>query len=265
MIKRTNPIIVGNWKATPETIDVAKKFIKQLDKKCELASSGRGPKSIAKFPKKSYLLAVPDVFINSLSDIATNGYIGAQNVSGVSLGQTTGGTVPSQLKSAGAEFTIIGHSEVRKQGETQEARTSKVTLALSSKLTTILCFGEDVRDKNGNYLSEIEDDVKITLANVNGNLFNNLIIAYEPTWAIGSKVPATASECFEVVIAIRRALASLVGIDYAKKVQVLYGGAVTEETAKNFLQEAGVDGLLIGRASQDVTSFFEILSSSYRQ
>lgn len=255
MIKRTPPIIVGNWKTTPDTLDIAKKFIKQLDKKCT--------SSKVKLPKKAYFIAVADIFIPHLNEIVLRGYIGAQNISGVSTGQVTGVTVPSQLASAGADFTIIGHSEVRKSGETAEARSQKVALSLQTKLTTILCFGESSRDKNGNYLSELENDVKQTLKLVDRKLFENLIIAYEPVWAIGGKVPATSSECFEAVIAIRRALSSLVGIDYAKKVQVLYGGTVMKDNAKNFLQEGGVDGLLIGRASQDVNSFMEIISSCY--
>lgn len=257
MIKCTNPIIVGNWKTTPETLDTAKKFIKQLDKKC-LSSK-------TKLPKKAYFIAVPDIFIPHLNPLATKGYIGAQNVSGVSVGQTTGATIPSQLLTGGANFTIIGHSEIRKQGETLDDRAHKVALSLQSKLTTILCFGEHTRDKNGNYLSDLENDVKKTLSLVDRKLFENLIIAYEPVWAIGGKVPATSSECFEVVIALRRALASLVGIDYAKKVHVLYGGAVAPDNAKNFLEEGGVDGLLIGRASQDVTSFMEIINACYKK
>lgn len=263
MSKRTTPIIVGNWKATPETLDIAKKYIKQLDKKCISISSGSKTKEALKLPKKSYFLAVPEVFITSLSEIAVHGYIGAENISGTKTGQTTGATTVSQLKSAGASFVIIGHSDIREQGETIESCAKKVEHALSLKLPTVLCFGEAHRDKNGNYLNELEENVKQTLSFIDRSLFENLIIAYEPLWAIGSKVPATTGECFEVVIALRRALASLVGIDYAKKVQVLYGGAVTKETAKSFLEEGGVDGLLIGRASQDIDAFMDIITTCY--
>lgn len=253
MSKRTLPLIVGNWKTTPETLDLAKKFIKQLDKKCELLKG--------KPQKKMYFLAVPDVFISSLQTLSLHGYIGAQNISAVTTGQTTGQTTCSQLKTSGAHFSIVGHSEVRSLGETVSERENKVSSALQSKMLTIVCFGESSRDKNGNYLHELENDIKETLSNVDKKLFENLVLAYEPVWAIGGKDPATPEECFEAVIAIRRALASLVGIDYAKKVNVLYGGAVTEETSKMFLKEGGVDGLLLGRASQDVSSFVKILQA----
>ena len=257
MIKRTIPILVGNWKTTPETLDGAKKLIKQIDKKC-VASK-------IKLPKKTYFIAAPDIFIPHLTELATRGYIGSQNVSGLATGQVTGVVTPSQLASAGAAFTIIGHSEVRRTGETVEARAHKVALSLQAGLTTILCFGEHTRDKNGNYLNELEDDVKKTLSLVERSLFDNLILAYEPVWSIGGKVPATASECFEVVIAMRRALASLASIDYAKKVQILYGGAVASDNAKSFLEDGGVDGLLIGRASQDAESFIEIINACHEK
>jgi triosephosphate isomerase (TIM) len=255
MTKRIAPIIVGNWKSTPKTLDEGIKFIKQLEKK--LAS----PKY--KLPKKAYFIAVPEIFISPLTEYAARGYIGAQTVHGTVLGQITGATTPQQLMSAGAAFTIVGHSEVRARGETVEARSEKVLSSLTNKLTTVLCFGEHKRDKEGAYLEELENDVKQTLSSVQRELFSELIVAYEPIWAIGAAVPATSAECFEAVIAIRRALASLGGIDYAKKVQILYGGTVTKDNAQAFLEEGGVDGLLIGRSSQDVSSFVDILHAVY--
>lgn len=255
MIKRTAPIIVGNWKSTPRTLEDAKKFIKQLEKKIDTLK--------IKLPKKAYFIAAPEIFIPLLNESAKRGYIGAETVHGTTLGQVTGATTPSQLLSGGASFTIIGHSEVRARGETLEQRQEKVALSLSSNLTTILCFGEHERDKGGSYLEELENDVKQTLASVKREQFSNLLVAYEPVWAIGGTEPATASECFEAVIALRRALAALGGIDYAKKVQILYGGAVTKDNVKAFLEEGGVDGLLIGRASQEVGSFIDILTASH--
>jgi len=255
MIKRTAPIIVGNWKSTPKTLEEGVKFIKGLEKKIT--------SSKIKFPKKGYYLAVPEIFIPTLGALAKHGYIGAQTVPGVTLGQITGQTTPSQLSSGGAAFTIVGHSEVRARGETQEERAEKVSASLSTRFTTIFCLGESKRDKEGKYLEELENDIKQTLSQVKRELFSELIIAYEPVWAIGAKEPATATECFEAVIAIRRALASLSGIDYAKKVHILYGGAITKDTVQTFLEEGGVDGLLIGRASQEVGSFIDILHASY--
>ncbi len=256
MIKRTLPLIIGNWKATPQTKEDAVKFIKLLEKKID--------SSKVKLPKKSYYLAVPEIFIPTLSPLAKHGFIGSQNIPGVKEGQETGATTVKQLVSGGAAFTIVAHSEVRRRGEEIEERSQKVAQALGLNLTTVLCFGEHTRDKEGKYLSELELDVKGTLEGIKRELFSNLIIAYEPVWAIGAAVPATAGECFEAVIAIRRALASLAGIDHAKKVHILYGGTVTKDSANSFLEEGGVNGLLLGRASQEVSSFFETITSSYK-
>ncbi len=255
MIKRTTPIIVGNWKSTPKTLEEGIKSIKQLEKKISTLKS--------KFPKKGYYVAAPEIFIPSLAPLAKHGYIGAQTVHGTVLGQITGATTPTQLLSGGSAFTLVGHSEVRARGETQEERIEKVTASLSVKCTTVFCLGEHNRDKEGKYLEELENDIKNTLGNIQRELFSELVVAYEPVWAIGAPEPATAAECFEAVIAIRRALASLGGIDYAKKVHILYGGAVTKDTARTFLDEGGVDGLLIGRASQDVISFMDILKAAH--
>lgn len=257
MNKRTTPIIIGNWKTTPATKEEAIKFVKQLDKKISSIKF--------KLPKKSYYLAVPDIFIPHISSVTKSGYIGSQNVSGTSLGEITGVTVPSMLLSGGAEFTIIGHSEVRAKGEKIEDRAKKVALSLQSKLTTVLCIGEQERDNQGTYLATLEEDVVQSLSLVPKHLLSNLIIAYEPIWAIGRDKPATPSECFEAVIALRRALATLLSIDYAKKVNIIYGGSIEAEDAKIFLTDGGVDGLLVGRASQKVASFAEIISTCYQK
>lgn len=257
MSKRTTPIIIGNWKTTPATKEEAIKFIKQLDKKFSSTKS--------KLPKKSYYLAVPDIFIPYLTTISKHGYIGSQNVSGVSVGEITGVTIPSMLLSGGAEFTLIGHSEVRARGETVEDRARKVALSLQAKLTTVLCVGEIERDKQGEYLATLEEDVAASLALAPKHLLGNLIITYEPVWAIGRESPATPSECFEAVIALRRALATLLSIDYAKKINILYGGSIDIETAKGFLTDGGVDGLLIGRASQKASTFIEIIIACHKE
>ncbi|MDB5259957.1 MAG: triose-phosphate isomerase [Candidatus Nomurabacteria bacterium] len=254
MNKRTLPILIGNWKSTPDTLQNAIKIVKLLEKKVLSAHP--------KLPKKPYYLAVPEIFIPHIKEISS-GFIGSQNIGGISLGQTTGATIPSQLLTGGADFTLVGHSEVRKRGESEEERMHKVALSLQSKFTTVLCIGESKRDKEGKYLSFLEEDLKESLTLAPKNLFDYLIIAYEPVWAIGQSVPATPQECFEVVISIRRSLVSLVGMDYAKKVNILYGGGVHKDDAKIFLDEGGVDGLLIGQASQDATSFFEVIKNCY--
>lgn len=251
MKKRVRPIIIGNWKTTPATLKEACTFVKQLEK--HISSSEK------KLANPHYLLAVPDIYVTSLLPLTVHGEIGTQNISGATIGQATGLVTPSMTASTGSTFTLLDHSEVRSRHEGDVTLSTRVALSLKAKLLTVLCIGEEERDPTGKYLAELEERLKETLSQVDRELFNNLILAYEPVWAIGNKEPATAAECFEVIIALRRALASLVGIDHAKKVAILYGGAVTDETAVTFLQEGGADGLLIGRASQEVLSFTTIL------
>ncbi len=258
MKKRSKPLIVGNWKTTPATLKEAVTFVKSLEKKISAKK-----KSKSKSKEINYYLAVPDIFVPTLLPLAKNGEIGVQNINGTTTGEETGLTTPGMIASSGATFTILGHSEVRKRGEDLHELSQKAALSLKAKLLTILCVGESVRDKEGNYLSLLENELKEILVNVDRGLFSNLVIAYEPIWAIGAKEPATVNECFEVVIALRRALASLVGIEYAKKVSILYGGAVTKETGRGFLEEGGVDGLLVGRASQDLKTFMPLLETSF--
>lgn len=259
---RSLPLIIGNWKTTPATLAEALKHIKTLDKNLS-GSDAKKIKGVKALPKKAYYLAAPDIFISHLAELSERGIIGSQNISAATTGQVTGVVTPSQLLTGGASFALVGHSEVRAQGETREERANKVALSLQSKLMTVFCVGEKVRDAGGNYLAELEEDVRETLALVKREYFEHLVIAYEPVWAIGGTKAATPQECFEVVIAIRRALASLVGIDYAKKVHVLYGGTVTEDNAKAFIEDGGVDGLLVGRASQDAITFANLIRASH--
>ncbi len=252
MKKRLLPLIIGNWKTFPSSYKEAVSFVKKLDKKVQGFTSS----------KQAYSLAVPDIFIPLLKEEMKRGVIGAQNISGTILGATTGETTASMLASAGASFVIVGHSEVRARGETTDIIAKKTALALGSKLYTILCIGEAERDKHGHYLTALEEELKACLLQADKHFFSHLILAYEPIWAVGANTPATVAECFEVVIALRRALAQIVGMDHAKKVSIIYGGTVQQDNALAFLQEGGVDGLLIGRASCDVDTFSSIIKET---
>ncbi len=240
------PILIGNWKTNPTTFAEAKKNILAIDKK--LSNK-----------KQNYLLAVPDIYLSSLKEIKTRAQIGVQNINGVEQGAHTGVSTAQMAKSVGATFTILGHSEVRKEGETDEKINTKITQVLASGMDCVLCVGESVRDKEGKYLKFIEQQLMIALKDIRKDLFSNIIIAYEPIWAVGAKDPATPHECFEVAIAIRRTLTGLATIDHAKKVSILYGGAVDEKNAPIFIKDGGVDGLLIGRASLSPDSFSKII------
>lgn len=158
---------------------------------------------------------------------------------------------------------IIGHSEVRRRGDTEDLVQVKAALVVAKKMEAIICVGEAERDKDGRYLEYIEEQIKHALARIHKDDMKRVIIAYEPLWAIGSDKGATEEECFEVIISIRRTLTSLLGIESAKKVLVLYGGAVTEENAESFLTKGGADGLLVGRASWKPETFISLIEKAH--
>lgn len=251
MKKRILPLVIGNWKTSPSTLKEAITLVKTLEKKLKTKKKAN----------KGYYIAVPDLFLTPIAEIVKYGKVGVQTVSGLSLGAHTGLSTIGMAKSAGAAFTLVGHSEVRARGEAGNILSQKVASTLKEKIMTVLCIGEETRDGQGTYIGELEKELRNNLSLVDRTLFENLVIAYEPVWAIGKDVSATPSECFEAVIALRRALASLVGIDHAKKVAILYGGTVTAENAVSFLKEGGVDGLLIGRASTNAFIFADIIVS----
>jgi triosephosphate isomerase len=244
------PLVIGNWKAylTSQKACVA------LLKAVTLAST-------KKFG--TYGFAVPDIFLAPLQALKTKALLGIQNIGEAEAGAHTGKNLASMAASVKADFTILGHSEVRSNGETNEVVNAKIQAAFKEKLHVVLCVGEHSRDKNGTYLTYIEDQLKACLTRVDPKDYHLLTIAYEPIWAVGASTSASPEECFEAIIIIRRTLATLGNIAHAKKVLVLYGGTVTKENAAHFISDGGADGLLVGRASTNVKEFTSILHAVY--
>ena len=244
-------LIVGNLKATPSGVKVLQNYFEFLSKK-----------KYDHLPPFS--LAVPFPFIHECAVIAPKKIaIGAENITVLEEGAHTSGVTASMIKSVGASFCIIGHSEVRRAGDDEEIIQKKVAMIIAKKMTAIVCVGEEERDKDGRYLEHIEKQIKSALALVHKDDVKKIVIAYEPLWAIGGSVGATEEECFEVIISIRRTLTSMVGIEVAKKVLVLYGGAVTEENAHSFITKGGADGLLVGRASWKPETFITLIENAH--
>jgi triosephosphate isomerase len=166
------------------------------------------------------------------------------------------------LKKAGIDYVICGHSEARALGDTNETVNKKIREAFLWRLIPILCVGERNRDEDGRYLEFIEEEIKTALFKVPKKLFTNLIVAYEPVWAIGENAQqaSTPEDFLEKSIFIRKIITSLSDKETAMRVPILYGGSVDEHNAFGFLSEGKGDGLLVGRASLDAESFGEILS-----
>jgi triosephosphate isomerase (TIM) len=244
--------LYGNWKMNPATLGQAA----ELTKKIILLSKKNKSVNIA--------LAVPAIFCEHVTK-ASKGFldIGVQNVHFDPDGAHTGDISVSQAQSAGARFTIIGHSERRSLGETNEDINKKIIAATKQKLSVVLCVGETARDDHGDYLKEIKYQVASALMGVDKKYLKLITIAYEPVWAIGAKATgvATAAESLEVSILIRRILSDIYSDSISKNMMLLYGGSANSENAKSFFEEGGVQGFLLGRASLDALELEKICAS----
>lgn len=248
----TVPLVVGNTKAYINTIkemyNLQESIWQNLDKE-----------------KYQYMLAVPATMLHSLVNEKYKAAIfGAQTFDIEADGAHTGATTLKQLRDAGAKFTILGHSERRAMGESDDYVSDRARESINNNMTTIVCVGEDDRQNGEEYLDFIKHQLEGSLLGVDRRGADNLVIAYEPLWAIGAARPATAAQTLEVVIHIRRSLVELFGLENAKKIKVIYGGAVTSEGVAEFVREAGVDGVLVGRAATKGKDFAAIVNELNR-
>ena len=211
------------------------------------------------------VICPPFVFASELQKIVSGHrcVVGAQNAWTENEGAYTGEVSPSMLASLKLSYVIIGHSERRAMGETDELINQKVLASAKSGLTVVLCVGERERDADGEYLKHIAMQIKVALKGIQKKDLAKIVIAYEPIWAIGKHALGSASpeDALEVSILIKRTLVDLYGKD-ASAVSILYGGSVDAKNAWEFLFKSQVDGLLVGRASLDPKVFGEILKSA---
>jgi triosephosphate isomerase len=168
------------------------------------------------------------------------------------------------LKEAGAEYVIIGHSERRRLfGETDATVNRKLASALGAQLTAIVCIGETIEERDGNKTLEVLDrQIKQGLDGLTADQVGGLVIAYEPVWAIGTGRNATPAQAGEAHAHIRSRLRQWFGGGAAEHCHVIYGGSVKPENIRDLAVLPDVDGALVGGASLELRSFFEIVSRS---
>lgn len=183
--------------------------------------------------------------------------LGAQDTSVQTEVANTGIVSAGQLAGVGAQYCIVGHSESRARGDTNELVREKVVKLFEKKIIPIVCVGEKKRDVQGWYLSEIKDQIDLLLTSIPKASFKKIVIAYEPLWAIGANAEreATPAECREMVIYIRKLINDVHGKAFANNMSVIYGGSVNEGNASTFVTEGGADGLLVGRVSLEPKRF----------
>ena len=213
--------------------------------------------------KNDIVLCVPytHLMLAGQKLVATNIKFGAQNLSTQKSGAYTGEISNIMIKDLGAEYVLVGHSERRQHfKETNEQINKKLISALSVNLKAILCIGETKTEKNTKKTKQIiQKQLELALSDIYENELNNIIIAYEPVWAIGSgKVPTTL-EVKKVVNLIRQIICDNFSKEASEKIKILYGGSITEKNYQNFLKIENLNGLLVGGASLDSKAFSQIV------
>lgn len=243
--------IVGNLKMNLLSPAEREKYLQWMDKEL----SGK------KFNGSEIVLCAPFVHLEGFKKWKNKKVKrGAQNMFFEDKGSYTGEISPVMLKNFGCEYVIVGHSERRKYfGESGELINHKIISALKNGLKPILCVGETKAEKDADYTLEIiTRQVKEALVDVSRTKANQIIIAYEPVWSVGTDALPTSNEVMGAKLLIRKILHEIFGKKYAEEVAILYGGSVNAKTVKQVCVDSEVDGALIGRESLQPYEFVKI-------
>ncbi len=241
-------IVVANWKTNPTTLREAKSIFLGIKKQ------------VLKLKKTKVIVCPPVVYLGELKSISTKIYLGAQNCFEQEKGPWVNKISPSMLKTSGVDFVILGHSESRKEGEEDGLINQKIKLSLKNNLNVVLCIGESKRDEDGLYFGFLKKQILNSLIGVSKNYLKNILIVYEPIWAIGKEAEGVISDkqLQEVVIFIKKVLVDKYNINDFKDVEILYGGSVNYKNVEE-LVATDVDGFLVGRESLNKEKFKKLL------
>ncbi|KKP85870.1 MAG: Triosephosphate isomerase [Candidatus Nomurabacteria bacterium GW2011_GWA1_35_8] len=249
--KIAKKIVVGNWKMNPLSLKEAEKLFINI------------AKSVSNFKKTGIIVCLPFLYLEKLKSTSQRTKkisLGAQDVFWEDAGAYTGEISGDMLYDIGAKYVIVGHSERREMGESNNDVNKKVKAAIRAGLVPVLCVGESMRDKNHEYLNFIKTQVIECLNGVSKNFISKVIIAYEPIWAIGKGAyPATPEEFREMNIFIRKILSDKFGVKIVEDIKIIYGGSVDEKNTEGFIKAGYADGFLVGRASLNPKKFSEII------
>ena len=245
-------IVAGNWKMhknAEQTEDLLNDLIAKVPIDCDAQ------------------VIVAPTFVNLASAVDhlefTNIDVAAQNVHQADSGAFTGEISADMLKSVGVNTVILGHSERRAIfHETDALIASKVDAALAHEMTVIFCFGEELKDRqSNNHFNVVENQLKDGLFHIKAASWENVVLAYEPVWAIGTGETASPEQAQEMHEFIRETVRKSFGSDVAEDVSILYGGSVKPENAKEIFSKPDVDGGLIGGAALKADDFVAIINA----
>lgn len=246
-------IVAGNWKMNTtlqEGVELAKEINASLE---------------ADKPVCDVVICTPFIHLASVAGVINTELVklGAENCADKEKGAYTGEVSAAMVKSTGAEYVILGHSERRAYyGETAEILKEKVNLALANNLKVIFCIGEVKEER------EADKQNEVVKAQLEGSLFDltvdqlsNIVLAYEPVWAIGTGLTATAEQAEDMHAFIRLTIAEKFGAQAAENISILYGGSCKPSNAKEIFSKPDVDGGLIGGAALKADSFKGIIDA----
>ncbi len=243
------PVIAGNWKMN-KTPSEAKALVEEL-------------KPLVAGAAVTVVVCVPAVDIAAAAEAAkgSNIHVGAQNVHFKESGAYTGELSAAMLKEAGAEYVIIGHSERRTYfAETDETVNLRTRAAVAAGLIPIVCVGETKDQREKNYTNPlVAYQTMIALTGLTDEEIKNVVIAYEPVWAIGTGLTATDEQANETIGVIREALAARYGREVADAVRIQYGGSMNPKNVKGLMAQPEIDGGLIGGASLKAPDFAQVV------
>ena len=251
-VKRT-PFIAGNWKMNLDHLQSIA-FVQKLAWSLKDAQHDFGSAEVAVFPPFTDLRSVQTLISADKLELA----FGAQDLSAHDSGAYTGEISGAFLKALDCSYVIIGHSERRTMhNETDEVVAAKVAAALRHGLVPVICVGETAEDLEKHGASAVPvAQLRAALAGVTGAV--DIVVAYEPVWAIGSGQAATPDQAEQVAAKLRETLVEILGDDVAAATRVLYGGSVKAANIASFMREPNVDGALVGGASLDLDEFASI-------
>lgn len=244
------PVIAGNWKMNT-SVEEGIKLVEELKKN-------------VKGDKVEVIVCPPHTHLYSIKEAlkGSNIGLGAQNMHFEEKGAFTGEISPLMLKELGVDYVILGHSERREHfNETNESVNKKVRSAIDHGLTPIMCCGESLEQReSGKMEGHIREQIVEGLKNINEEEVANMIIAYEPIWAIGTGKTASDEDAEKTIAFIRSIIKEEKGEEAAQKVRIQYGGSVKASTIKGQMAMENIDGALVGGASLKAEEFSNIVN-----
>ena len=253
--KYRKTVIAANWKMN-KTPTETRAFGVELKR---LLPRGRWCEIVLCMPA----ICIP-AGVKALKDTRVS--IGAENMHQETFGAYTGEISAPMLVDAGVKYVILGHSERRAMGETDQEINAKLKAALEAGLTPILCVGESLQQREtGVTFEHITMQLKSAFCGIVPEQLRRIVIAYEPIWAIGTGLTASPQEAEEVCQHIRTVVRKLSSAKTARATSILYGGSMNDKNAENLLAQPDIDGGLIGGASLDPEKFIHIINAANQE